>query len=95
MYLISNDETYLKSVNERIHNYMKSNITNYNAECWSYIIKHLTEENFALNIGIDERDPLQALSKSEIQQLIETLPDGWIEKPNLEEADELVNGSNI
>ena len=83
-YLISTNKKLLQTLQNKIHNYMKANIEDYKADKWSTIIKHPTENNYAILIKEnDVRLPYNAITNDEKLLLIENLPDGWIiEVPN-------------
>ena len=82
-YLISTNKAMLEALQLKIHNYMKANVVNYNADRWTNIIKHQTEDNFAILIKeSDPRLPYRVITNIEKLQLIDKLPDGWIEKTN-------------
>lgn len=79
-YIISLDKTILESINKKINDHMKANIRGYNATQWGKIIKHQSQNNWALEINIDSRNPLNRLSNNEKLQLVDNLPDGWIKQ---------------
>ena len=80
-WLISSNKILLEALQLKIHNYMLVNVENYNAERWANIIKHSTENNFAILIKeSDPRLPFRAITNSEKLSLVDELPNGWIKE---------------
>ena len=80
-YLISTNQLVLEALQLKIHNYMIDNIPNYNAVRWATVKKHPTKNEFAVLIKeSDPRLPYRVITNSEKLQLIDKLPDGWIEQ---------------
>jgi len=79
-WIISTNESLLETLQLKIHNYMKANVENYNAVRWSNVIKHPTENNYAMLIKeTDKRFPYKAITKTEKLQLIDKLPNEFFE----------------
>ena len=77
-YLISTNKVLLEALQSKVHNYMVSNISGYKAERWATVLKHPTEELFAVLIKeSDPRLPFNTITNSEKLQLIDKLPDDW------------------
>ena len=65
----------------KIHNYMKNNISDYNADRWSEVRKHFTQNKWLISIDKnDNRLPLNALSNAEKLSLVDNLPTGFYKK---------------
>lgn len=62
----STDKTFLENLNKRINDFLLSNVKDYNAERYGYIVKHKREEKYLLILNEnDPRLPLRTLNSSE------------------------------
>ena len=77
-YLISTNKQLLENLQLKIHQYMQSNIPNYNAERWANVRKHPTLNKYVVLIKeSDPRLPYKAITTTEKTSLIKELPSDW------------------
>ena len=64
--IISNSLAELEAIDQKLNNYMKQNVNNYNAKQWGRIVEHPTiSQKYLYVINDDERKPLELLTTSE------------------------------
>ena len=83
--IVSNNKNELEAIDLKIHNYMKQNISNYNAKRLGRIVKNLNDNSFVLMFNDDSRCPLNQLTKNEKTRHIELKIDEWVPKKPLKQ----------
>ena len=76
--IISNNKAELQTINKKINDWMKINISNYRARQWGKILSHPTNLTFALIINHDSRNPLGRLTANEKVRYIDLDISEWI-----------------
>ena len=78
-YLISLNKNTLELINKRINDKMFEDVPKYEAIQWGKIKKHPELNKYVLSLNDDDRNPLDILTNTEKQNLIDELGSDWKE----------------